>query len=129
MAKAEERAVNFEALYVNPTGSTSKAPYAAGLAVLLAAAAFYYFLVFGRTGQFALLMLLYPALVLHARRLRAMGKPGWLVLVPGAVLAATAWFHLYGPGGGGVAFATGAAVGIAAVFILWGLLGKDGVAT
>jgi uncharacterized membrane protein YhaH (DUF805 family) len=118
--------VNFEALYVNPAGSTPKAPYAAALAVLLAAAAIYYFLVFGRTGQFALLMLLYPALVLHARRLHDMRKPGWLVLIPGAVLAATAWFHLYGPDGGATVLVTAAAVGLSAVFILWGLLGKDG---
>lgn len=116
--------MNFEALYVNPAGRTPRGQYVAALVVLLAAAAFYYFLVFGRTGQFALLMLLYPALVLHARRLHDMGKPGWLVLIPGAVIAATAWLHLYLPASGAVSFVTGAAVGLSVVFVLWALVGQ-----
>lgn len=117
--------MNFEALYVNPAGGTTKTPYIGALAILLAVVAFYYVLVPGRTGEFALLMLLYPGLVLHARRLHAMGKSGWLVLLPGAVIAATAWLHLYVPKAGAIAFVTGAAIGLSAVFILWGLLGKD----
>jgi uncharacterized membrane protein YhaH (DUF805 family) len=117
--------MNFEALYVNPNGRTAKTQYVAALIVLLAAAAFYYFLVFGRTGQFALLMLLYPALVLHARRLHAMGKSGWIVLIAGALLAATAWLHLSGQGGDAVSFVTGAAAGVSAALIAWSLLGKD----
>jgi len=119
--------MNFETLYVNPAGPTPKAQYVGALTVLLAVAAFYYFLVFGRTGQFALLMLLYPALVLHAGRLHAMGKSGWLVLIPGAAIAATAWLHLYDVGAGAdlVSFVTGAAIGLSAAFIVWGLLGRD----
>lgn len=121
--------MNFEALYVNPAGGTAKAPYTAALVILLAAAAFYYFLVFGRTGQFALLMLLYPALVLHARRLHAMGKSAWLVLIPGALLAIAAWLHLYPLAGAPMSAVTWAAVAVSALFILWGLLGKDAAAT
>ena len=122
--------MNFEALYANPAGATPKAPYTAGVIVLLAVVAFYYFLVPGRTGAFALLMLLYPGLVLHARRLHAMGKSGWLALIPGAALAATAWVHLYGQGmsANAVSFVTGAAIGLSAVFIAWALIGKDRVA-
>ncbi len=117
--------MNFEALYVNPAGATAKPQYVPALVVLLAVVAFYYWLVPGRTGQFALLMLAYPGLVLHARRLQDMGKPGWLVLLPGAAIVATAWLHLSGTGGSVVSFVTGAAVGLSAAFILWGLLGKD----
>ena len=118
--------MNFEALYVNPTGSTARAPYIGALVVLLAAVAFYYWLVPGRTGQFALLMLLYPGLVLHARRLHDMGKSGILVLLPGAALLATACLQLYGSAGNVTSFVTGAAVGLSAVFVAWALLGRDG---
>jgi uncharacterized membrane protein YhaH (DUF805 family) len=117
--------VNFETLYVDPTGSTPKAPYTAALVVLLAVVAFYYLLVPGRTGQFALLMLLYPALVLHARRLHAMGKAAWLVLIPGAAIAATAWLHLYPVASAPVSLVTWSAVGLSALFIVWGLAAKD----
>jgi len=117
--------VNFEALYVNPTGATPKAPYTAALAVLLAVVAFYYFLVPGRTGQFALLMLLYPALVLHARRLHAMGKAAWLVLIPGTAIAATAWLHLYPIASAPVNIVTWAGVALSALLVAWSLVGKD----
>jgi uncharacterized membrane protein YhaH (DUF805 family) len=117
--------MNFEALYVNPDGATAKTPYTAGLAVLLAVVAFYYFLVHGRTGQFALLMLLYPALVLHARRLRAMGQSAWLVLIPGIALAAAAWLHLYPVATMPANGVTWAAVALSALFMIWGLAGKD----
>jgi uncharacterized membrane protein YhaH (DUF805 family) len=120
--------MNFEALYVNPKGATPKAQFVPALIVLLAVVAFYYFLVRGRTGQFALLMLLYPGLVLQARRLHAMGKNGWLVLVPGATIAAAAWLHLYGPASGAIDLVTGAAVALSTGFVLWGLFGKDGAA-
>jgi len=120
--------MNFEALYVNPKGATPKAQYIPALIVLLAVVAFYYFLVRGRTSQFALLMLLYPGLVLQARRLHDMGKNGWLVLIPGVAIAATAWLHLYVPASGAIDFVTGAAVGLSSAIVLWGLLGKDGAA-
>ncbi|HEY7806197.1 MAG TPA: hypothetical protein VIC34_03265 [Croceibacterium sp.] len=118
--------MNFEALYVNPADGTAKPQYIPALIVLLAVVTFYYFLVPGRTGQFALLMLLYPGLALHARRLHGMGKPGWLALVPGLAIAATAWLHLYPAFSANVvSFVTGAAIGLSAVFIVWALLGKD----
>jgi len=120
--------MNFETLFVNPKGVTPRGQYIPALIVLLAVVAFYYILVRGRTGQFALLMLLYPGLVLQARRLHDMGKPGWLVLIPGAVIAATAGLHLYSPAAGAIDFVTGAAVGLSAGFIVWGLLGKGGAA-
>jgi uncharacterized membrane protein YhaH (DUF805 family) len=117
--------MNFEALYANPDGATPRASYAAALVVLLAVVAFYYFLVPGRTGQFALLMLLYPALVLHARRLHAMDQSGWLVLIPGLALAATAWLHLYPVASAPMNGVTWAAMALSALFIAWGLAGKD----
>jgi len=120
--------MNFEALYVNPTGATAKAPYTAALVVLLAVVAFYYFMVPGRTGQFALLMLLYPALVLHARRLHAMGKAAWLVLIPGIAIAATAWLHLYPIDSAPVSIVTWVSVALSALFMVWALVGQDAAA-
>ena len=120
--------MNFEALLVNPNGSTAREPFIGALAVLLAAVAFYYFLVPGRTGAFALLMLLYPGMVLHARRLHAMGRNAWLVFIPGALIALAAGLHLYAPDAAAVSGVTWAAIAVSALFVLWGLLGKDGAA-
>ena len=66
--------MSFETLYANPMGRSSKGAYAGALVVLLLAAGFYYFLVHaGRNGQWVLITLLYPAFVLHARRLHDIG--------------------------------------------------------
>jgi uncharacterized membrane protein YhaH (DUF805 family) len=117
--------MNFEALYANPAGATPKAAYTAAVIVLLAVVAFYYFLVPGRTGAFALLMLLYPGLVLQARRLHAMGRSGWLVLIPGAAIAVAAWLHLYPLASAPIGAITWVAIGLSIAFVAWGLLGKD----
>jgi hypothetical protein len=63
----------FDSLFGNPGGRTSRGEYAAALATLLAVAAFYAFVVTGRTAQWCMLVLLFPAVILHVRRLRDMG--------------------------------------------------------
>lgn len=117
--------MNFEALFVNPTGRTSRSAFVGALIVLLAAAGFYYWLVPGRSGQFALLVMLYPALVLHARRLHDVGRPGWPVLIPGAMLAAAGLLQLYGPEAEATRPMALASLVIAAGFVLWGLAGPS----
>ncbi|MBO0749100.1 MAG: hypothetical protein J2O44_01535 [Porphyrobacter sp.] len=67
---------SYDTLYAIPLGRVSPAQFGGALIVLVAAAAFYHFLVPGRTGQFALLTLAYPALVLIARLLQGMGRGG-----------------------------------------------------
>ena len=117
--------MNFEQLYVNPAGRTSRNAYIGALVMLLAAAALYYFIVVGRTGQFALLMLAYPALVLHARRLHDMGQGAWPLIAPAALFVLTAWFHLADPHAGVMKPITWAAIVVSAAFVLWGLIGKE----
>jgi uncharacterized membrane protein YhaH (DUF805 family) len=76
--------------------------------------------------QWSLLVLLYPASVLLARRLHDMGHSGWLLLVP-AVLTVAAmmiWDHRLDLGAQ-LNFAVPlAALIVFLVFALWGCIGK-----
>ncbi len=117
--------MNYETLFVNPMGRTARGRYVGAMIPLLAAVAFYYFLVKGVNGQWCLTVLLIPAMVLNARRLNDMGKTGLLVLIPAALLALASWLTLFNPG---ASYKTGvyvAAVVLAAAFAAWGLLGKS----
>jgi uncharacterized membrane protein YhaH (DUF805 family) len=116
--------VNYETLFANPAGRTARGPFVAALLTLLAAFAFYWFLVPGRTGQFAMLVMIYPGMVLHARRLHDMRQTGWPVLVPGALLAAAGWFRLYEPDADAARPIALAALVVSVAFMLWGLAGK-----
>jgi uncharacterized membrane protein YhaH (DUF805 family) len=116
--------MNYETLFANPTGRTARGPFIAALATLLAVFAFYWLWVPGRTGQFAMLVMIYPGMVLHARRLHDMGKSGWLVLLPGALLLATGLFHLYSPEATAARYVTQAALGLAVGFMLTGIVFK-----
>lgn len=116
--------MNFTSLFVDPRGRTSTGPFVRALIVLVAAAAFYTFLVGGLTAWWCLVVLLYPGAVLHARRLHDMGQTGWLVLLPLALNAAALFMRIYkwapdlkGP-------VTIAALAAFAAFAVWGLLGK-----
>jgi len=72
----------FDALYVDPRGRTTRALFVPAMATVLVAIAFFDYFVPGRTGQFCMLVLVYPASVLLAQRLRDMGYSAWLVLGP-----------------------------------------------
>ena len=116
--------MNYEELFVNPTGRTARGPYIGAVLTLLAAFAFYWLWVPGRTGQFAMLVMIYPGAVLIARRLHDMGRTGWPVLVPAALLLAAGLFHLYAPEDAATRPLALAALVVSAAFILWGLAGK-----
>jgi uncharacterized membrane protein YhaH (DUF805 family) len=76
--------------------------------------------------QWSLLVLLFPAIVLHARRLHDMGHSGWLLIVPGVltVAAMAIWDHRLDLGAQ-LNFAVPLAALIAFVAItLWGCIGK-----
>ncbi len=77
--------MTYEALFVNPNGRTARADYVPALITLAAAIAFFAYMVTGRTAHFCMLVLMYPAFVLLARRVRDMGYSAWLVIVPLAV--------------------------------------------
>lgn len=75
-------AQTYDTLFVNPNGSTSQSEFVPALITVIAAIGFFGYIVTGRTAQFCMLMLLYPAFVLLTRRLRGMGRPAWWVLPP-----------------------------------------------
>ena len=116
--------MNFDTLFVNPAGRTGRGEFIGALITLLAAFAFYYFLVPGRNSQWVQLVFLFPAVVLHARRLHDMGRAAWLLIVPAALIVINAWLYLYNPGAASKGIVTAAAVVVSAAFIVWGLVGK-----
>jgi uncharacterized membrane protein YhaH (DUF805 family)/uncharacterized membrane protein YphA (DoxX/SURF4 family) len=79
-------------LFVQPNGRTSRGHFLAALLPLALAVLWYAYK--GPPVDYApwgVLVLLYPAVVLHVRRLHDMGRTGWLMLVP-AVLTVVAMF-------------------------------------
>lgn len=117
--------MNFDTLFVSPAGRTPRGQFVGALITVLAAFAFYYFLVPGRNSQWVQLVLLFPAVVLHARRLHDMGRAAWPVLVPAALIVATAWLYLFVPAAEVKGIVAVAALIVSAGFIVWGLVGKS----
>ena len=117
--------MNYDTLFVSPAGRTARGEFIGALITLLVAFAFYYFLVPGRNSQWVQLVLLFPGAVLVARRLHDMGWKAWPVLIPTALIIATAWLHLFVPGARAKGAVTLAAVIVSAAFIVWGLIGKS----
>jgi uncharacterized membrane protein YhaH (DUF805 family) len=115
--------MSYEALFANPTGRTSRANFAGALVPLLAAAALYFFLVKGRNGEWVLVTLLFPTMVLHARRLHDMGHSAWLLLLPGTPTLTALWLHMYRHSSAVQPVLTWAALLLAAGFVVWGLAG------
>jgi uncharacterized membrane protein YhaH (DUF805 family) len=117
--------MDFESLFVDPSGRTSRGQFVPALVTLIAAVAFYAFLVKSRTGLFCLLVLLLPAIILHARRLHDMGRTAWLLLAPAVLMVASFGIRLHFFSLGGLDAAVHAiALAAAAGFALWGCIGK-----
>jgi uncharacterized membrane protein YhaH (DUF805 family) len=116
--------MTFEDLFVNPKGRTSRGQFVGALIPLLLAGYLYGFLVTGRVGQWSLLMLLFPAIVLHARRLHDMGRTAWLLLIPVALIAGSIWLRMVSNGSQIEVAVTMTALVVAAAVMLWGLIGK-----
>jgi uncharacterized membrane protein YhaH (DUF805 family) len=119
--------MNFEQLFVDPRGRAPREAFVPALLVVVAVTLFYAFLVKGRTAQFCLLVLVYPALVLHARRLHDMGRSAWLLIVPAALLLFAFAIRLeylsLGPRVDGLLPA--AALAVSAGFALWCTVGRS----
>jgi len=126
LALGEGEQMNFDALLVNPDGHTSLASFVPAMITVLAVIAFYSFVVTGRTAQFCVLVLLYPACVLLARRLRDMGYSAWLLLAPLALLLATIAIQLgyFSLGAATDGVLPWVALAVAAAFVLWGGVGQ-----
>jgi uncharacterized membrane protein YhaH (DUF805 family) len=118
--------MNFDSLFVNPNGRTSRGQFVPALITLLAVVVFYAFLVRGRTGQWCLVVLLFPALVLHARRLHDMGRNAWLLLVPAVLMLATfaIWMRGISFGAQLDAAVPLIALAVSAAFAIWGCIGR-----
>ncbi|HUL83402.1 MAG TPA: DUF805 domain-containing protein [Gammaproteobacteria bacterium] len=116
--------MNYDTLFVYPSGRTARDAFLGALLTLLAAFAFYYFLVPGRNSQWVQLTLLFPAIVLHARRLHDMGRAAWPLIAPAALILAMAWLYLFVPGSEAKGIVRIAAIIVSAGFIVWGLIGK-----
>lgn len=123
---------SYNTLYVSPKGRTSRTVFAAALIPLLLAAL--WFLNKGPAVDYApwgVLVMLYPAIVLHVRRLHDMGRSGWWVLVPAVLAGLTMgiWAKRIDLGA-----QLDAAVPIVALvaclgIALWGCVGKEKPAT
>ncbi len=116
--------MSYETRFANPNGRTSRGAFIGALITLAAATAFYFFLVKGRNGEWVLVTLLFPAAVLHARRLHDMGQTAWLLLIPGAIDIAAIWLHMGSRNPELQPAATWAALVVSAAFVVWGLVGK-----
>ncbi len=126
LGEASAAGKSFDFLYVNPNGRTSRGQFVAALVALLIVAAFYAFIVKGLTAHWCMLMLVYPGVVLHARRLHDMGHSAWLVLVPGLLIlvAFAGWLRLITLSAPLNTAVPLAAMVVAAAFALWGCLGS-----
>jgi uncharacterized membrane protein YhaH (DUF805 family) len=118
--------MNFDTLFVNPNGRTSRDQFVPALITILAVAAFYQLLVGGRTGLWSLSVLLFPAFILHARRLHDMGRSAWLLVVPTVLMVAAfaIWLKLVSFGAQIDAVVPLIALAVSAGFALWGCIGK-----
>jgi uncharacterized membrane protein YhaH (DUF805 family) len=118
--------MDYQSLFVNPAGRTAREQFVPALLVLLAAVVFYVFVVTGRTAQFCALVLVYPGIVLHVRRLHDMGRSGWLVVLPAALmlLAFGVWLKYLSLGGGLDVVVPIAAIVVTAAYALWGCVGR-----
>jgi uncharacterized membrane protein YhaH (DUF805 family) len=118
--------MTFESLFVYPKGRTSRSQFIAALVTLLAVVAFYAFLVTGRTAQWSMLVLVFPGVILHARRLHDMGHTAWLLILP-AILMVAAFAIWLGVVSLGTRFDTALpliALAVSAGFALWGCIGS-----
>ena len=115
----------FESSFVNPNGRTSRAEFVPALVTLLAVVMFYAFVVTGRTAQWCLVVLLFPAVILHARRLHDMGRTGWLLLAPAFLMIAAfaIWLGIVSLGAPLDSAVPLIALAVSAGFALWGCIG------
>ena len=120
----EATGARYDAVFVNPKGRTSRGPFIAALVVLAAVSAFYAVVLRGlEGGGWILVPLLFPAFVLHGRRLHDLGQTAWLAALPLGLVAVAIWPHTGGRGAWEAPLVVVAILGYAG-FALWCCLGK-----
>ena len=121
-----EGGLTFESLYVDWRGRTGRNAFIGALITLLAAYAFYYFLVHaGRNGEWVRTVFLFPIFVLAARRLHDMGRTALLLLLPGAPIVAYVYLHLMNPGTAYEPALGWIGLALGLVFAIWGAVGRS----
>ena len=120
------RSMIWDTLFVYSKGRTSRGQFTAAL-IPLAFVVWSY----ARSGPnlyapWDLLVLVYPAVVLHARRLHDMGRSGWLLLAPAVltVVAMAMWAKRISLGAQLDSAVPLAALVVFVGFALWGCIGK-----
>jgi uncharacterized membrane protein YhaH (DUF805 family)/uncharacterized membrane protein YphA (DoxX/SURF4 family) len=122
-----DRRTSWNTLFVQPNGRTSRGHFLAALLPLALAVLWY-----ASKGPavdyvpWGVLVLLYPAIVLHVRRLHDMGRTGWLMFLP-AVLTVAAmliWANRISLGAQLDVAVPLAALVVFAGFALWGCIAR-----
>jgi uncharacterized membrane protein YhaH (DUF805 family) len=131
LAVSETARSSFDLLFVSPSGRTSRSEFVPALITLVAVALFYTFVVTGRNAEWCALVLVYPGVILHARRLHDMGYSGWLLIVPAVlmVVAFAIWLHIVSFGAQLDSAVPLVALVVSAGFALWGCFGGESRAT
>lgn len=131
LGESDSRA-SFNTLFVHTHGRTARGIFLPALLPLVLAALWYLYK--GPSVDYApwgVLSLLYPAVVLLARRLHDMGRSGWWVLAPAVltVLAMLIWAHRISFGAQLDTAVPLAALVVFVGFVLWGGVAKGQAAT
>jgi uncharacterized membrane protein YhaH (DUF805 family) len=116
----------FDSVFVNPKGRSSRGEFVTALITLLAVVVFYMMLVPGRSGLWSLAVLLFPAIILHVRRLHDMARTAWLVLAPALLMigAFKIWLGIASVGATFDAAVPVIALAVAAAFTIWCCIGR-----
>lgn len=135
-AGEEPGPANYDTLFVNNGGHTVRRDYVPAMVLVLAVVAFYDYFVPGRSGQFSMLVLLYPLFTLLIRRFRDMGQHPWILFVPVMAMLLTfdIWlgFFSFSESVADVSFDESAntafiwfALAVTAACIVWGAIGAS----
>ena len=122
LARGETADSSYDALFINPHGSTSKAEYITALVTIVIAMAFFGLYMTGRTAEFCMLVMVYPAYVLIVRRFHDMGYSAWLLLAPLLIVLVAFDVQLgyYSMGEAMDGIINWLALAFAGAFMLWG---------
>ena len=127
LARGETADSSYDALFINPHGSTSKAEYITALVTIVIAMAFFGLYMTGRTAEFCMLVMVYPAYVLVVRRFHDMGYSAWLLLAPLLIVLVAFDVQLgyYSMGEAMDGIINWLALAFAGAFMLWGCVAES----